>query len=519
METSTDADVTIPFSCNISENLQPDKYITFIYVVYLMTIIGILTLVGNTVIIIIYVLYRDVRKSPSNIYILNLAVADICVGIFVMLYYPFFYFFGLQTFTVVKLLIIAILHHWFVNMSVFIVIFMCIDRYEMVSNILRYRKIQTRRRVSRIVVIGWVACLVYSIAINLLRYLTEDKITTNDRESCTPSIWDSYGKYTGWVTVVSFFVAFCIPFSLMVFFNAAVFKKLRLHSNWQDAIDPSEDINTNVRQRQKVSLQTQSQSISESREYFEANQPDRDRIKTASNGTVSLETKNLYKEKKEPNELGVDNLNLHVDEELSSKEIQNGIKVTTKVQFEDTTSIGTVHLTTPASISDFKFNVETDADLPDVDGKLNNSRVLTSGRVSRNGTGTEISFGRSISTISYPRRTSVVFERRKREAKKLRKAAFSLILFVMVYFICWLPFYLVSIATSFSDFSLNLVQAEQLTYMILLSNSCINPLIYPLMNARFRKGVLRLLTCQCNSRKIRRSQNSRVSEISRLNNL
>lgn len=503
MENFSETETTTrAFSCNTSDNLQPDRYITFIYMVYLMTIVGILTVVGNTAIIFIYILYRDVRKSPSNMYILNLAVADICVGIFVMLYYPFFYFVGLQNVTVAKVITIAIIHHWFVNMSVFIVIFMCIDRYEMVSDILRYRKVQTRGRVFRIVIIGWITCLVYSVVINLMRYFTEDKITTDDRESCKPSIWESYGKYTGWVTVVSFFIAFCIPLSLMVFFNGAVFKKLRLHSTWQDTIDPVDDEYGNKGKLDILSNQSNQTSAQFRTETGKGRTSDRE-------GTTptKLAVEDFNKNNKGIKQ-GNENPTLDLSDEMSSNESITNTIQQPRVKFDETAGNDIL-----SSIKSISYDVSI--------GKSQADRVPGGSFSSEMGKKSVIamqeSCDRHVSTTSYPRRSSgVAFERRKRETKKLRKAALCLILFVMVYVICWLPFYLVSIATSFSDFSLNLVQAEQLTYMILLSNSCINPLIYPFMNIRFRKGVFRLMKCQCNSRKRRRSQHSRASEISHL---
>ncbi|KAJ8047665.1 Histamine H1 receptor [Holothuria leucospilota] len=473
--------------------------------VYLMAITGVLTLIGNTVIILVYILYRDVRKSPSNIYIVNLAIADICVGVFVMLYYPFFYFVGPRKLTTVKVITIAIVHHWFVNMSVFLVIFMCVDRYQMVSNILRYRRKQTCERVVRIVIIGWTVCLVYSITINVLRYVTEDKITSDNGGFCTPSIWESYGKYTGWVTVLSFFVAFCIPLSLMVFFNAAVFRKLRLHSHWQEKLDPSDD---ETGQRDSYNVKNDQNGNSNTKDYLGSETPDAGETEYIKRNTSSSNEV----DGKTENGIAVEGIINHGFDLCDEKTVdQNPDQIEGSSKIDEKTKEISSQTELALSAEKLKQNFDKSTVITQVASDVQRETLNVSFHDESFG---NVTSERRVSTISY----AYAIERRRKENKKLRKAAISLILFVLVYIICWLPFYLVSIATSFSDYSLNWIQAEQLTYMILLSNSCINPIIYPFMNARFRKGLKRFFKCQCDTRR-RRSQNSRASDMSHVYNL
>ncbi|XP_055878007.1 5-hydroxytryptamine receptor 1D-like isoform X2 [Biomphalaria glabrata] len=72
------------------------------------------------------------------------------------------------------------------------------------------------------------------------------------------------------------------------------------------------------------------------------------------------------------------------------------------------------------------------------------------------------------------------------------KAGMSLIIIVLVYTICWLPFGIVTIIDIFNPSS-KVSTAREICLWLAYSNSCWNPIIYSLMNINFRNALFKCL--------------------------
>ncbi|KAJ8046829.1 Somatostatin receptor type 5 [Holothuria leucospilota] len=127
-------------------------------------------LFGNTSVIWAYIKYPNVRNTPFNIYVLNLAFTDLCVGIFNVPFHALTILYsGLEyrNFYVST----VILYMGYVNAltSVFTITVMCYDHLQLISNPTTYQQNRTKRANRRIVVTLWSFSCVYCLYIVVMR--------------------------------------------------------------------------------------------------------------------------------------------------------------------------------------------------------------------------------------------------------------------------------------------------------------------------------------------------------------
>ncbi|XP_035290507.1 alpha-1A adrenergic receptor [Anguilla anguilla] len=82
-----------------------------------------------------------------------------------------------------------------------------------------------------------------------------------------------------------------------------------------------------------------------------------------------------------------------------------------------------------------------------------------------------------------------------------KKAAKTLGVVVGMFILCWLPFFL---ALPIGSFNANLRPPDKFFKVIFwlgYFNSCLNPIIYPCYSREFKQAFIRILRCQCRSRK------------------
>ncbi|XP_022091516.1 muscarinic acetylcholine receptor M3-like [Acanthaster planci] len=101
---------------------------------------------------------------------------------------------------------------------------------------------------------------------------------------------------------------------------------------------------------------------------------------------------------------------------------------------------------------------------------------------------------------SYAQSTRRATFHRYREFQKHRKAAVTLSLLVGAYILCWLPFYIKNTILAFCGDCIN-YYVQEVTDNLLWCNSTINPILYALLNMKYRRyfaRVFRQLCCMCN---------------------
>lgn len=103
---------------------------------------------------------------------------------------------------------------------------------------------------------------------------------------------------------------------------------------------------------------------------------------------------------------------------------------------------------------------------------------------------------RSISTVHvFDSKVSISTNRsdERHISKKLRKAAFNLFVLVAAYIICWCPVNVIITLTAL--FSLEVSQTVNgVAVFLFLFNSAINPVIYALINPKFRNAMIQVMS-------------------------
>lgn len=82
--------------------------------------------------------------------------------------------------------------------------------------------------------------------------------------------------------------------------------------------------------------------------------------------------------------------------------------------------------------------------------------------------------------------------------RREQKAATQLGLIVLVYLVCWIPYFVVFMELALCDENMECVSKDLHTFTIWLGyiNSMLNPFIYPLCNKTFRKTIKKMVICK-----------------------
>lgn len=84
-----------------------------------------------------------------------------------------------------------------------------------------------------------------------------------------------------------------------------------------------------------------------------------------------------------------------------------------------------------------------------------------------------------------------------------RRVIRMLMVIVALFFICWMPLYVVNTWKAFDPKTImNALSGAPISFIHLLSytSGCVNPIIYCFMNTRFRKALFSTFSCLCNHR-------------------
>ncbi|PIK33530.1 putative histamine H3 receptor-like [Apostichopus japonicus] len=121
------------------DSTHPVLWIMFLvcYAIVLLTTIG-----GNIVVITSYVLNDFVQNTVANIFILNLSISDVLVGSIVMVVDFLTLAIGSWPFGDIFCAAWLSMHYFVIYMSVVTVIVISIDRLWLISDVLRYKRLQ-----------------------------------------------------------------------------------------------------------------------------------------------------------------------------------------------------------------------------------------------------------------------------------------------------------------------------------------------------------------------------------------
>lgn len=155
-------------SDNISSTFNPHEpfstgSVSWCILVSIYTIITITTISGNFIVILTYYKCDFIRRCISNIYILSLSFADLTVGLLVMTLDLSSFINGAWVFGSFVCTVWLSVQYMAVYVSVVNILVISVDRFRLLSNVLRYKRSQTMLKSRVIVLIVWIYSLAFSI--------------------------------------------------------------------------------------------------------------------------------------------------------------------------------------------------------------------------------------------------------------------------------------------------------------------------------------------------------------------
>ncbi|XP_033861074.3 trace amine-associated receptor 13c-like [Acipenser ruthenus] len=188
-----------------------------------------LTVCGNLVVIISISHFKQLH-TPTNLFLLSLAVADFLIGVFVMpftmiQYIETCWYFGDILCSIYTMFILVL-----TSVSISNLVFIAVDRYFVVCNPFIYSTKITIPLTWMFIALSWMLSVVYTY---LLFYF---KGNINDVEGIDPCLGDCFLEFNATWTVVDLIVTFLLPCSTMVTVYTKVFIVAKRHARVINAI-------------------------------------------------------------------------------------------------------------------------------------------------------------------------------------------------------------------------------------------------------------------------------------------
>ncbi|XP_033631806.1 histamine H3 receptor-like [Asterias rubens] len=184
--------------------------------------IVLVTVAGNVIVIVAFVCDPAIRCRVSNLYILNLSVADLVIGLVCMGVNFVWLLTGVWPLGMIPCLIYLVVDFVSSYMSVLAVVLISLDRYRLVTLKLRYLYVQTRRRALVSISCCWCFCLVFypGLIIGWSPVTGERNVDYN--VNCDVEF---YGNT--YLNVMLILFEFVIPFTVLIYLNGKLYIVIR----------------------------------------------------------------------------------------------------------------------------------------------------------------------------------------------------------------------------------------------------------------------------------------------------
>ena len=195
-------------------------------------IICLVTIVGNSLVILVFILDERVRSKVSNLYIFNLALADFFVGINSLVFNNLYRISWVWHFGEHVCKIWLILDWTTATVAIWAIVLISYDRYVLVTKGLEYDKIQTRRKFNILSALLWTICLLRYAVPNIAYDFWLGYPSYDYSVECGVIF-----EYLLWVEILTMCVNIATPVLLIGYFNVVIFLNIMRRSrglprNW-----------------------------------------------------------------------------------------------------------------------------------------------------------------------------------------------------------------------------------------------------------------------------------------------
>ncbi|XP_072015548.1 probable G-protein coupled receptor No18 [Amphiura filiformis] len=416
-----------------------------------LSLIAFLTIAGNILMMLSYVKDPRIRSSVGNFYVLNRAIADLMVGVFVIPFGAVSLIIGSWPFgdTFCKLWTVVESSATFV--SVLSLLLISLDRYWLVTKKLRYQKFQTQQRAAFLICCCWILCIVfYGVTVFAWKPITKIDFPVDLITECRLQSTNNL-----YFAIVLFFVQFLLPLVLIAGLNRVVYRRIRARSrSFVQSTSPMPPV-TSARNKEEAAHAMNGQCATT------------DQCNPSVDGNRTL--------KKTDSSSGL----RCIDEGVTSVSL---ISVKTLPEEDSVATEATERETESTERSSSPSNeVTADNDTAEVAIK---DVVVVAGNTK----------GNRPSTIIIP-------NAKISKGTRHRKAGVTLAVLVSIYVICWFPHCLVVLLNSGCKNCIPKLAVLITTYLHWCI-STINPYLYAVLNDKFRAAFSKLLGfSNCTQRK------------------
>ena len=220
-------------------DLRNDSLSEDVYLQIFLWVLCIVTVLGNVLVIATFIREKELRSKVSNLYILNLSVADLFVGIIVISSFNIDLTMNLSD-NACKFKII--MDFSTCSVSVWAVVLISHDRYVLVTKGLKYGQFQTYRKCVITCLITWFVSYARYIGTFVVYDLVVATSTIHTSGYCNHEVLQKSP-----FIVYDLITSYAIPVIFNTYFNARLYGNIRKRSrglprNWA-AVEPQEDIN------------------------------------------------------------------------------------------------------------------------------------------------------------------------------------------------------------------------------------------------------------------------------------
>ena len=260
MAATTENTSTIVFTSNPTQNYvaeEPHSLVWLVTVLATLSIIIIITVIGNAFVIVAYFRDDKIRQNVANLLILNLGVTGLLTGILILTFNTVIVVEKRWPFGEIACKFWLVLDYVVSMMSVITMVLISWDRYCLVSMGLKYRTFQTMKRLRIALVISWVACtILYSTLAFGWSALSGHNNNIDYSEECEMDFSLDLG-----LTIAVNIIEFVIPFTLLVVLNAAVYINIKRRSMGSIGQNPVANLRKSPRPDKTQTLATTNENL------------------------------------------------------------------------------------------------------------------------------------------------------------------------------------------------------------------------------------------------------------------
>ncbi|XP_055589671.1 trissin receptor-like isoform X2 [Uranotaenia lowii] len=211
--------LSLPFNNYVHKEFIFDRTDVRVIFITLYSLVFCCCFFGNLLVILVVTLSRRLR-SITNFFLANLAVADLCVGVFCVMQNLTIYLIESWVFGDFLCKMYQFVHSLSYTASIFILVVICMERYFAIIHPITCKQILTSRKLRLVIVAVWITSAVYSVPkFIFVRTITND---LGDDQVETICIIDRKAFNSELFDIINFALLYLLPLLMMTFLYSRI---------------------------------------------------------------------------------------------------------------------------------------------------------------------------------------------------------------------------------------------------------------------------------------------------------